>query len=104
MLPKSQRLPRSLRLSSARFLRTELFSVKSLPNSLGTPRFGVVISKKIDKRAVARNRMRRLIHKTISMDLVQLAGSHDVLFVIQKPFKSIPEDLIHKTALFLGKV
>lgn len=103
MLPKSQRLPHSVRLHVPRSLRTEFFTVKTAPNNLSISRFGVVISKKVDKRAVVRNRMRRLIHQAICEQLSSTLPGQDTLFMVQKPFVKLPETLIQEISIFLQK-
>ncbi|MBI5422086.1 ribonuclease P protein component [Candidatus Peregrinibacteria bacterium] len=42
-------------------------------------RFAVNISKKIDKRAVVRNRLRRQIHEALRLSLPSLGANFDVL-------------------------
>lgn len=42
-------------------------------------RFAVNISKKIDKRAVVRNRLRRQIHEALRLSLPSLRANFDVL-------------------------
>lgn len=103
MLPKLQRLPHSLRLKSARSLYTEFFIVKTVPNDVPVSRFGVVISKKVDKRAVVRNRMRRLIHHAVGIEFAQVAGTRDTLFIVQKSFAEISEDVMQQVIVFLKK-
>jgi len=103
MLPKSHRLPHSVRLTRAQSLRTDLFVVKSALNNLGTSRFGVVISKKVDKRAVGRNRMRRLINQAILTHFLPTSRGQDTLFIVQKPFVQLPEQLLEEVVIFLKK-
>lgn len=69
MLPKSYRLPYSIRLSGGFSIKHPLFIAKVADSEGINPRFGVVISKKIDKRSVKRNRMRRLLHTFIYNNL-----------------------------------
>jgi len=103
MLPKSHRLPHSVRLNSARSLRTEFFMIKSISTSNPASRFGVVISKKVDKSAVARNRMRRVIHQAVKSSLLLVSGSHDVLFIVQRPFESLAKQTEEEIVAFLNR-
>lgn len=103
MLPKIQRLPHSLRLVTSRSLRTDVLLVKTASNNLDTPRFGVVISKKIDKRAVVRNRMRRLLHQAIADRFLKFASGKDTLFIVQKPFERLDEKVLTDIEIFLQK-
>lgn len=104
MLPKSYRLPHSVRLTRAHSLHSDFFTVRSVANELDSSRFGVVISKKVDKRAVVRNRMRRLIHQAVLTHLLPVASSQDTLFIVQKPFTELSEQLLEEVAALLKKV
>ncbi len=42
---------------------TRFFYLRVLPNRLNQPRFAVVVGKKVAKKAVVRNRLRRLVHQ-----------------------------------------
>lgn len=47
-------------------------------------RFGIIVSKKIDKRAVARNKIKRFFRAKL-LDLgKKMSAGHDMLFVIRK--------------------
>lgn len=53
----------------------------------------IVISKKVDKRAVGRNRMRRLLSQFMQENWDRLSGSIDMIIFVQKPFLVItPEE------------
>lgn len=53
-------------------------------NGLTYNRFGFVISKKVDKRAVVRNRSKRLLRSCIEEVVGRLVGKYDMLFIINK--------------------
>jgi ribonuclease P protein component len=59
------------------------FVVFSLPNSLGYPRIGVTVSKRVSPSAVQRNRARRRI--TEAFRLAADLPNHDHLFVVRHP-------------------
>ena len=42
---------------------TRFFYLRALPNRLNQPRLAVIIGKKVAKKAVVRNRLRRLAHQ-----------------------------------------
>lgn len=53
----------------------------------------IVISKKVDKRAVGRNRMRRLLSQFMQENWNRLKGPMDMIIFVQKPFLVItPEE------------
>lgn len=63
--------------------RSRFFTVKSTPNARRKEsRFAVVISKKVHKSAVGRNRARRRIYEIIRHELPQLKGVYDVVIII----------------------
>jgi len=57
----------------------ELFKLKSRPNSLDQSRFAVIISAKISKKAVVRNRLKRQCVEIIRLNLEQIVIGRDVL-------------------------
>ena len=62
MLAKKFRLPiQSVLNKSGRTFRSRSFLIKVFFNDLEFNRFGVVISKKVDKRAVKRNLIKRMV-------------------------------------------
>lgn len=68
MFPKSNRLPaseiRSVLRSNNRVSVKE-FQLSFTKNTLGVSRFAVIVSNKIDKRATARNRIKRLVRESV---------------------------------------
>ena len=57
-------------------------SLVFVPNDRGFTRVAVVVSKKIDKRAVVRNRIRRRVYEVIRKNFNYLPKKTDYLFVI----------------------
>jgi ribonuclease P protein component len=54
-------------------------------------RFAVIVSKKVLKSAVGRNRIRRRIYEVIRLELPEIKGQHDVLVsVFSKDVKDMP--------------
>ena len=96
MLAKKYRLPVQIALKKRyRSLKSLYFSVKVLPGELEYSRFGVVISKKTAKKAVDRNRLKRIIY--------DLAGAHkddisvgDYIISILPPAASLSKDELKK--------
>lgn len=63
-------------------VRSQLFTVKYVPNARRThPRFSVVISKKVIKSAVGRNRVRRRIYEYLRTHLDELSGVYDIVVI-----------------------
>lgn len=102
MLPKNNRLIREndfkavYRAGKGR--STDFLMIKIRPNGLGQTRFGLVVSVKIDKRAVVRNRIRRQLSESVRRDLKEILPAFDVVLVAKKDisgksFKEIQKEL-----------
>ncbi|MEK7076618.1 MAG: ribonuclease P protein component, partial [Patescibacteria group bacterium] len=86
MLAKKFRLP----IGQSSIMRQKpawgtYFSYRTLPNELAYSRYGVQVSKKVDKRAVGRNGIRRTVFDFIRREKFHLRPGFDVLFVSRKP-------------------
>ncbi len=57
-----------------------------MPNELGRARLGVVVAKKIEKRAVGRNRIKRLVRETFRLRAERLIGV-DLIVRAKQSFK-----------------
>lgn len=55
-----------------------------IPNNLNLSRFGFIISKKVARRAVLRNRTKRLYRSVIEELLQKIVAGYDMLFIINK--------------------
>lgn len=81
--------------------------LKAKPSSQNKSRFGIVISKTVAKKAVDRNRMRRLLTEALKTKQGSLKGSYDIILVALPGFslkdlseaKSSIENLFHKAFL-----
>lgn len=74
------------------------FVVYALRNRSSETRMTVVISKKVDKRAVVRNRCRRRVREAFRPLLPHLEPGFDILIYIKQdmgnvPFKTITSDV-----------
>ena len=52
------------------------------PNNRGFTRVGVVVSKKVDKRATVRNRIRRRVYEVVRLNFEMVPKKMDYLFVV----------------------
>ena len=84
MLAREYRLPAHIKLSHTRFFRTSLFGVKYTRNELSVSRFAFLVRKSVDKRAVVRNRIRRVFRSCIEELLNQIPPGYDMLFFLEK--------------------
>lgn len=76
-------------------IRNPKISLVYAHNTRGKQRFGVVVSKKVLKTAVGRNRIRRRIYEAIRLELSHFKAPQDSLFVVySREVKDLPfEDL-----------
>lgn len=83
-------------------IRTPKFSLVFTPNQRGKQRFAVVISKKVIKSAVGRNRVRRRIYEAIRLNLTEIPESYDYIFIVfSKDLKTMDFTEIEKLVLKL---
>lgn len=82
MLSRKFRLPPDEPFAGARTTATRFFLLKSKKQNLGFSRFGFVVSKKVDARAVVRNRLRRKLATIASA--AQTEKGYDMLVIVKK--------------------
>ena len=63
-------------------IRTPSMSLVYCENTRGFQRFAVVVSKKVMKSAVGRNRIRRRVYEAIRLELPEFNKKQDSIFVI----------------------
>lgn len=72
-------------------IRTPILSLIYAPNNHHIQRFGVVVSKKVLKSAVGRNRIRRRVYEAIRLELPEFTAPRDCLFVVfSDSIKTLP--------------
>lgn len=95
MLTKDKRLKNPISKNSNSF-SFRFFNIRKFENSKPTSRFGFVVSKKVDKRAVVRNRAKRVLRSCVEERVSVIEPGFDFLFVL-KP------DIVHATREELEK-
>lgn len=72
-------------------IRKPKLSLVFVENNKGFTRVAVVVSKKVEKRAVIRNRIRRRIYEAIRVNFDDLPKKQDYIFVVySKDFIKMP--------------
>jgi ribonuclease P protein component len=94
MLNKTYRLPASAKFRKANFYKTSGFSLRIVNNNLENSRFGFIVKKTVDKRAVARNRIRRVFRSCIEEMLESIQSGHDMLFSLEKGIIDKKQEII----------
>ena len=78
-------------------IRTPKLSLVYNKNERGFQRFAVVVSKKVLKSAVGRNRIRRRVYEAIRLELENFKTPQDSIFVIyDKTVKEMPFSELRK--------
>ncbi|MFH2063354.1 MAG: ribonuclease P protein component [bacterium] len=104
MIPKQNRLLTkkdfSRLFSKGRIFHGRGLSAKVAPNGLQLTRFGLVISTKVSKRAVARNKVRRRLRSIVGRMLPEIRTGLDVAILARKEvldmtFKEIDDSVVH---------
>lgn len=83
MLKRKLRLPGQVKFVNKELTSTPLFIIKTKENGLSFNRISTLVSKKIDKRAVVRNRIRRLINSCIEELYNNLKQGHDMIIIVK---------------------
>lgn len=84
MLARKYRLPIHRTHAFSKVISTPSFIMKTEKNNLGYSRFAFIISKKIDKRAVARNTIKRILVSAIQTIFPSLQKGYDILVIARK--------------------
>ncbi len=79
MLKKKYRLS-SVSIGSAKGFSCGSFRLKIAKNNLEVSRFAFVVSKKIDKRASARNKLKRKVRSIIEEMFDNISSGYDFVF------------------------
>ncbi len=98
MLAKDNRLTKKNDLGNVfkngRAVRNDSLVFKFVENKRNNPRFAFVISKKVSKKAVLRNRIKRIISESVRLKTRRLKKGIDGLFIVlpgvrEEDFKKI---------------
>lgn len=84
MLKRKNRLSKVVRKKSSSFISSELFNIRVSENREKESRFGIVVSKKTSKKAVLRNKTKRIIRDIITKNLEQIVKGKDIIIVSKK--------------------
>ena len=104
MLPRNRRIPRELFeviLKSGKKVDSKHFSLRTAPSK--TPRLAVSVSKKISKKAVTRNRIRRRTYSAVRNILTTLPNKLFLLIARPGADKLKGEELKNELAELLSK-
>jgi ribonuclease P protein component len=103
-LPKKHRLHKAAEFQSViRFRRTvsgEFLQYYVKPNKLDYSRLGLIVAKKLERHAVKRNRLKRVLREVFRMHQ-QALDKKDCVFRLQRSFAQIDATRIRQEAEML---
>jgi len=96
MFKRENRLVPGVRFSNSHTLIVPQFTLRDKENDLGLNRFSIVVSKKVDTKAVVRNKVKRFFRTVLIAMSEKMKTGHDILFVVKKEFlnKNNEENLL----------
>ncbi len=88
MLAKENRLTKRIDFENlklnGKFLTTPYFSFSFIKRETNLPsRFGFIVSKKISKSAVVRNKVKRMLREIVRKNINSVKGSWDAVFLVK---------------------
>ena len=87
MFKKGLRLPKDAKFTKENQIFSNFFLIKIAENKIESNRFGIVVSKKIDKRAVVRNKIKRQIRHCIKENEKDIPTGKDMLIIVRPNIK-----------------
>lgn len=60
--------------------------IRVLPTTNQDPRFAIIVSTRVDRRATARNRIRRLVSEAVRLTLSRIRQDVDVVITVRRIF------------------
>lgn len=90
MLKKKYRLGKVQGVAFGRPIHAPYFYFRIAQNNLLHNRFSCAVSKRVDKRAVVRNKVRRAAYSCLERVTGKMTKGYDILFSIKKEAIGIP--------------
>ena len=89
MLPREKRLIKGRDFDRAyqkgKRTKTQHFNINVLPNRQALTRVGVVVGKKISKKAIERNRAKRVFREAVRVIYDNIRPGLDIVIFVKKP-------------------
>ena len=99
MLKKTFRLSGREKIESGEKINTRFFTLRFVTNKLKHPRFLFVVSKRVDKRAVTRNKVKRNLSRILEKNIPNEGFGYDIAIVAKKEALNITQKEIEKELL-----
>ncbi len=88
-------------MKRGKFLPSEFFVVRVLPNDLMVSRYAVLVGKKVAKKAVERNTIKRRIREILRTNIKTIRGGVDIAVIAAKPSNAATFQDLHTALLSL---
>lgn len=73
---------------------SQLFNLKIVRNKLNNTRFGFIISKKVSKKAVERNKIKRRLREVIRKEIEQIKNGYDAVIIVKNNQEVIKKEYL----------
>lgn len=107
VLPKENRITKNIEFQriykKGEFFATKLIHFKYLNNNLPLTRVGFVISTKVSKSAVKRNKIKRVIREVFRLNLDKIKKGMDIVVIVKPGAIELERTDIEKNVLFFLK-
>ncbi|MCK9577927.1 ribonuclease P protein component [bacterium] len=108
MLPLKNRLKKKKDFENVftegKTAKSRYFFLKTLKTNSIDSRIGFIVSKKVSKKAVERNRVKRLFREAVRLDIARIKPGYDLVFIVLNSVKEKELTEIKKEVEFiLGK-
>lgn len=86
MLPLKNRLKKKKDFENVfaggKTAKAKYFFLKTIETKNAESRIGFIVSKKVSKKAVERNRTKRLFREAVRLDVARIKPGHDLVFIV----------------------
>lgn len=106
MLPKANRLheKRDFQkvLKNKQYIHSKYFTVATLFQDSGIfPRVGIIVANKVSKKAVERNRIKRVVRDVFYPNINKLSKGLSLVVIVKKEAVEKEPELLRKDVMFL---
>jgi len=84
-------------IKKGKFYSEDLLVFKKIKNNLSRTRVGFVVSQKVSKKAVVRNKIKRRLRQIIKTNLAEIKPGFDIIFFTKKGIEEKDFSEIKKT-------
>lgn len=92
MFKRKHRIDRTLFAKNHLKIHTPSLILLFIKNGLPYSRFGVVVSKRVDVRAVGRNRVKRMVRECLQELSQKIRTGYDMIIVVKKELSRVSKN------------